>query len=242
MTSFFGFAKRQNKLHSLEICGLNLFPCFLAALGLGHFCQLKELILPGKNIFLNCLSTLAGLIAEGALPMLAEFKMLKSQKKGAVATIMRGFQAGGCPLLTTLQLPICFCRPAPTLNAHGMEARVLDIDQTEQNMEALANALEVRAAAGTCQGLQKLYGDLLSFGRSELRTRLLWVLLPSIKVLPRFSPVGEYVDTMIVRDTGAPCLESLYLSQDLSPLIEALGSMARLRTLNIHRGFQHYYR
>lgn len=215
-TSFFTFTRRHQNLRQLEICGLGLAPCFLASIRLGHFRQLKELILPDKNIFLNCLSTLAGLIAEGALPVLAEFKMLESQKKGAIAKIMQGFQAGGCPLLTTLKVPISFYRTFVT--ADGIEARVLDIGQTEQNMEALASTFEARAARGGCEGLYKSGNVWSQHVDWEVHTRLLRVLLPSIKEVPYFQWDLELART--VRDIGAPHLEFLTVPQNCLQLIE----------------------
>lgn len=177
-TSFFGFARRQNKLRHLEIRGADPMPYFLASTGLGHFVQLKELTLLVENIPLNGLSTLGGLIAEGALPVLELFEMCKSQEKGATVAIMRGFQAGGCPLLTKLDVPVRSFRTS--VSAYGHEAKVKDEEQTERNLEALAKAFEARAATGTCQGLRKLHDDeWLSCGRLDVRIRLLRALLPS---------------------------------------------------------------
>lgn len=104
ITSFFGLARRHPNLRSLEICSEHLLPSFGASIGRGQLDLLKKLILPAE-IPLNCLSTLAGLIAVGALPLLESFEMCKWQETGATAAIMRGFQAGGCPLLRELMVP-----------------------------------------------------------------------------------------------------------------------------------------
>ena len=172
--------------HTLRICGLGSSSCFLASIGLGHFRQLKELILLEEKIPLTCLSTLAGLIAEGALPVLESFYIYRSQERGATGTgvIMHGFQAGGCPLLIMLDVPIPFYRTS--VNANGQEVKEKDEEQTERNMEALADPFEARAAAGNCQGLHYLGSDWLSNGSTEVRIRLRRALLPSIKEFPTY--------------------------------------------------------
>lgn len=74
MASFFAFVRRQRLLRWITITSTQMLPPFLVSLGQGNFELLQSLVLE-ESIPTSHLSTLAGLITEGALPLLEEFQM-----------------------------------------------------------------------------------------------------------------------------------------------------------------------
>lgn len=137
VSTLLAFLRRQRNLRKVAIWSTELFPPLLAPISSGKFGLLRDLSLQHR-IPVTSLSALAGLIAEGALPILKEFYMCRGQEKGAVPAIMAGFQAGGCPLLETLDVPY------PFIDGFIDEEGYLeqeDVEQTERDLEAVVNAL-----------------------------------------------------------------------------------------------------
>lgn len=230
VTSFFAFVKRHhNSLRRLHIHSPGLLPSLLICFDRGQFRLLKEVSLYG-TIPLNCVSPLAGLLEEVALPVLEEFSMGYWQERGTVAAIMQALQTGACPLLKGLEVDL------PILDTYeeedGTEEVMVDEEQTQRDMEAIANALEARAAAGTCRGLQYLAGEWGHHGSLEVRTRLLRVLFPSAEGLPDVEWNLEFA----MKEAGAPHLGHLRWARDLPPLVDALSSMISLQNLDLEKG------
>jgi hypothetical protein len=237
ITPFFKFVRRQKALHSVTIFASKLFPSFLVCLGQGTLNSLRNLYLM-EPIPTDQLCAFAGLVAEGALPLLEELDMDTCSESGAVPAIVAGFQAGGCPFLNVLELAI------PVLSSEQDDEDEDDDDwqpeydeeETERNLEAIANAFEARAAAGIEPRLRWLEGNWLSHGSVEVRIRLLRVLLPSVTRLPEMNE-WDLEMAMGLKDIGGPCLESFTINQDLPVLVEALGTMKSLKYLSLENSF-----
>lgn len=228
--SLYASVRRHKNIEGLEISPADLvLPHLLTCFRRGDLRMLKQLTFT-IEISQNCVSTLADLLGENALPVLKVFSIDAYENADNVVTIMQAFQGGACPLLEELQIGIPFDNYyAPTEEEPSME-------RVERGMEAIASAFEIRAAAGTCQGLQYLLDeDWLTPGSVAVRTRLLRALLPSIKELPLIDRL--HLDfAAAVKEIGAPYLEYLTVPRDVPPLVEAFSSMSHLRELGLDKG------
>jgi hypothetical protein len=136
-------------------------------------------------------------------------------EEGGVEAIMQAFQAGACPHLHTLALPIPYYGSYySSWEGAEMMNDWPDPEQTEIELKAIAQAMEARRNLGIL-GLKKLQDRWLTFGSVEVRARLLRVLLPSVEELPKVEdwrgghpPCGWQLEFAAVFDeVGAPELK-----------------------------------
>jgi hypothetical protein len=224
--SLLALLKRQECLLSIGASSTFVLPPLFTAISRGYCPFLTRLSFgewrmgnPGP-LPTSIFSALAGLIKLGALNSLEDL-LLGRCEKGGVEILMQAFEAGGCPKLNNLGLPL--------VHYIDRKAETYDLEQTERNLEALADAFEARRNRMTCKSLKHLYGgyEWMDYGNVEVRARVLRVLLPSLEVIPYVMPwEAEFVCAF--NEVGAPCLESFPLPPAIPVLVEALSTMRDL--------------
>ena len=145
--------------------------------------------------------------------MLEKLQLNGNWEKGAGALLLDALRTGACRLLQ--EVPYFY--------------RGID-DDGEEELEAVADMLEIRAQMGTCRGPINLDENWWSHGSIALQVRLLGLLLQFLVRLPYDVELTEEMANMIKMES-APSLKRFEIHRRdwrTAPLIEALPSMCSL--------------